>query len=462
MIYTKTIESVIEKRQLEWDTSGLALENIVKLSDGNRLVSASLGTLKVSGALPGDSVTLSYASGIARLLSDAIGDNIPALISFEQTALDNGNYALPGEAAFSFAVRHIPTLNDAKAPVPSSYTGQQLKPTVAIGGLVEGEDYEVTDYGENINVGVGQVHISGKGALSGTSVTLSFEILAAALPQPGAIGAQSFTGAALTPDVSIPGLVKGTDFTVQYKNNVDIGTAEIILTGIGNYSGERRLSFTITDKPVEPPAEPQIAPIEGPADDGPAPALNLVTEPDGDTAAYEQRSISLPLPADAEPGAAAPRLLLLQAAPEQDEDGAPVYRPRSLNLTRDSVNALIAQGYSRVCLMLGDVAVFIDLGALTTGDYTYTLEPVGDGSTGVYRLRIMRDGVEVTEMDDGVTLAFATQDAQGRELSIQKLDENGDGVEQDTDYMAGLEEQGLPAFYTAQLSSSGTYALQNG
>lgn len=41
-------------------------------------------------------------------------------------------------------------------------------------------------------------------------------------------------------------LVEGTDYTLVYTNNVNVGTATVTATGIGNYSGTKTATFTIT------------------------------------------------------------------------------------------------------------------------------------------------------------------------------------------------------------------------
>lgn len=43
-------------------------------------------------------------------------------------------------------------------------------------------------------------------------------------------------------------LKKGTDYTVTYKNNKNIGTASVVITGIGNYSGKITKEFEIKAK----------------------------------------------------------------------------------------------------------------------------------------------------------------------------------------------------------------------
>jgi len=63
-----------------------------------------------------------------------------------------------------------------------------------------------------------------------------------------------YTGSAITPSPNVTyiagsptpvSLTKGTDYTVTYVNNTEVGTATIILTGIGEYTGTWSRNFTI-------------------------------------------------------------------------------------------------------------------------------------------------------------------------------------------------------------------------
>ena len=45
-------------------------------------------------------------------------------------------------------------------------------------------------------------------------------------------------------------MVKGSDYSVAYANNTNAGTAEVTITGLGNYSGTKTGSFSITPKPL--------------------------------------------------------------------------------------------------------------------------------------------------------------------------------------------------------------------
>lgn len=64
-----------------------------------------------------------------------------------------------------------------------------------------------------------------------------------------AIANQSYTGKAITPKpvVKLSGktLKEGTDYTLSYKNNVNIGTATVTVTGKGNYTGTKSATFKI-------------------------------------------------------------------------------------------------------------------------------------------------------------------------------------------------------------------------
>lgn len=65
---------------------------------------------------------------------------------------------------------------------------------------------------------------------------------------------QAYSGKAIKPTVTVKDgdkkLVKGTDYTVSYKNNTNIGTATVTITGKGNYTGTKTMTFKIVPKKV--------------------------------------------------------------------------------------------------------------------------------------------------------------------------------------------------------------------
>lgn len=75
----------------------------------------------------------------------------------------------------------------------------------------------------------------------------------------------SYTGAAITPDIVLYDddiqLVKGVDYDLTYENNINVGTATIVVIFKGNYSGERRMNFNIIAKALTQD-DVTISPIE--------------------------------------------------------------------------------------------------------------------------------------------------------------------------------------------------------
>jgi len=61
---------------------------------------------------------------------------------------------------------------------------------------------------------------------------------------------QPYSGYSITPELVVKDgrirLEEDVDYTVSYQNNVNAGTATVVLTGMGKYGGEKRVSFKIT------------------------------------------------------------------------------------------------------------------------------------------------------------------------------------------------------------------------
>ena len=63
------------------------------------------------------------------------------------------------------------------------------------------------------------------------------------------VKAQTYTGEEICPEITVTDkktvLIKGTDYEVEYRNNVAVGTATIVLRGLGDYKGEKQIPFKI-------------------------------------------------------------------------------------------------------------------------------------------------------------------------------------------------------------------------
>lgn len=118
--------------------------------------------------------------------------------------------------------------------------------------LENGVDYDLS-YENNVNVGTATVHITFKGNYTGTRDT-NFNIIARALSNDSVnisdIPVQTYTGKAVTPEPTIKygdvTLIKDTDYTLSYQDNINVGTAKVNVSFIGNYSGSANTSFEIT------------------------------------------------------------------------------------------------------------------------------------------------------------------------------------------------------------------------
>ena len=81
-------------------------------------------------------------------------------------------------------------------------------------------------------------------------ITVNPKALTANMVQP--IASQPYTGSAIEPTVTVnvgkKTLTAGTDYTVTYKDNTNVGTAKVIVTGKGNYTGSVEAKFNITAK----------------------------------------------------------------------------------------------------------------------------------------------------------------------------------------------------------------------
>ena len=133
-----------------------------------------------------------------------------------------------------------------------AYDGKAKKPgvTVKLNGktLKNGTDYTVS-YSNNTKVGTAKVTITGKGNYTGSvSKTYSIKNNFKKATISG-ISNKSYTGKNITQSITVKyngkTLKKGTDYTVSYSNNKNIGTATVKIAGKGSYTGTITKTFKI-------------------------------------------------------------------------------------------------------------------------------------------------------------------------------------------------------------------------
>ena len=140
------------------------------------------------------------------------------------------------------------------------YTGNELTQTVTVtvGGkeLTKDTDYTVTGL-TGTEPGSYPVTVAGTGNYTG-EVTKSFTISKAQISSAAITydaGPYGYTGEEWKPEVAVSfndaALTADTDYTVSYENNINAGTAKIIITGIGDhFTGSTEKTFTINSAEI--------------------------------------------------------------------------------------------------------------------------------------------------------------------------------------------------------------------
>ena len=142
-------------------------------------------------------------------------------------------------------------------PTDAIYTGSACKPSAKVtygkNTLKEGTDYTLS-YKNNTNAGTATVTATGKGKYKGT-VSGSFTVKPAAIVSANVAFTKlsfPYTGSKIKPaptvKVGSKTLTAGTDYSVTYQNNTEVGTATVKIKGKGNYTAALTKTFTIVPK----------------------------------------------------------------------------------------------------------------------------------------------------------------------------------------------------------------------
>lgn len=181
----------------------------------------------------------------------------------------------------------ITTVSDI--PV-QTYSGREITPSFTVMNenvsLRKDVDYKVS-YKNNINAGKASIVIEGIGNYTGTK-EISFEIVPKNISsvQNGVVTAEEYNGKEHKPDIKLTDsgsgtsveLVNGKDYSIEYTNNISVGTATAKFTGKGNYMGEKIVSFQITAKNINESKDITIEPIKSMTYTGSALMPNVVVK----------------------------------------------------------------------------------------------------------------------------------------------------------------------------------------
>lgn len=208
------------------------------------------------------------ASGWAWKYPDTKVDKIGSMTFVaDYTAPADSNYNSKKDVALKVTVEPR-SITKAQIEIEKDFyivTGTEIEPVVTVSDIVFGEtrklvkdtDY-IVSYDNNVEIGEGSIKITGKGNYKDFR-NLTFRIIedpyniadAAIVLNPKAA---TYTGNEIKPDtiVTLAGktLVRDTDYTVSYANNVEPGYGVVTVTGTGTkgtdtYYGQKKAYFFI-------------------------------------------------------------------------------------------------------------------------------------------------------------------------------------------------------------------------
>ena len=177
------------------------------------------------------------------------------------TVTGKGNYSGTLCETFTIQPKMFTSAEVTLSKDSYSYSGNAKQPgvTVVYNGqtLVNNTDYKIR-YENNRNAGTATVVVTGTGNYTGT-ISRNYVINPRSITKPTAsleTKSVEYSGNPNEPEPVVTDpmnnavLTEGTDYTLDYRNNVNAGTASVIITGKGNYTGSRTISFTITSRSI--------------------------------------------------------------------------------------------------------------------------------------------------------------------------------------------------------------------
>lgn len=168
--------------------------------------------------------------------------------------IGKGNFQGTINKYFNIEAKHIGRAA-MQAITTQVYNGLAITPEVILedgaNTLTEGTDYTYT-YENNINAGTAKINIVGMGNYGKESQeTFVIEPKSIVNLQVEDIPDANYNGCEKRPGVSLydgdigTALIENEDYTISYENNINAGTATVIIEGTGNYKGKIEKQFQI-------------------------------------------------------------------------------------------------------------------------------------------------------------------------------------------------------------------------
>jgi len=174
------------------------------------------------------------------------------------TVTGKGNFSGTEIVYFKILPRDISEVTVAEVLVKEIKKMQKPLPKVTYNGItLKNKTHFTVTYpdamlGAYQKAGSYQIVFAGKGNFTGTK-TVMMTITENNLISKSTISKisnKTYTGEVIEPELTVKfgkkKLLKDTDYTVTYTNNVEVGTASATIEGIGAYSGKKTVTFKIT------------------------------------------------------------------------------------------------------------------------------------------------------------------------------------------------------------------------
>lgn len=210
-------------------------------------------SLTYNGSTLSPAVTVKYGNATLKKNTDytvAYSNNVNAGTG---TITITGKGIYGGSVKKTFTIKKLGISATAVSGTGNKvYTGSVIKPVpaVKVGGrtLKNGTDFTAS-YKNNTEPGTATLSVTGKGNYSG-SVSKTFKITARAINDVEVTVPDTvFTGVQVRPDVVVSygnyQFINNSDYTLSFKDNVNIGTASVVVTGKNHLSGSRTVTFPI-------------------------------------------------------------------------------------------------------------------------------------------------------------------------------------------------------------------------
>lgn len=243
--YTGTVTKTFDIAELTFEEAKVVLYQLQSyIYDGQEKTPGVREVLVGNIVVPSNGYTVTYSPNV----------NVGTVTV---TVTGQGNYFGEAQTTFEIKAKPVTTAMMTLTPEVFYYNGMNQRPAVEVQDgeleMVADTDYTLTNEG-GVEAGLYDVILQGMGNYTGEAVK-KFTILSSGVNTFTVILAENsvvYNGEEQRPAVTVmkddQTLAEGTDYTVEYANNKNVGTATVVVTGLGDYEGSQVKTFVITPK----------------------------------------------------------------------------------------------------------------------------------------------------------------------------------------------------------------------